>query len=95
MENHGLKKIWRKDGHDFIADIGNMKKAIVIALYLGGRYKISPRSFFPFKDSDYEIVFTDYTNACNYSESCIRDWVQSLFYESEKLQDEKYKKINL
>jgi len=97
MDNYGLKKIWKKDGHDFIADIGNMKKAVVVAMYLGGRYGISPRSYFPFDDNDYEKRFDNYLDACKFSEEYIKKWIESIFNKTEKevLVDNPYNNLKL
>jgi hypothetical protein len=88
-QNKGLKPFWRSDGMDFIADLGEMKKAIVVAFYtpIGRKnyYSISPRSYFPFTDSQHYMKFDDYKECCEYSESIIKDWVQSLFNEGHDL----------
>ncbi len=77
-----LKNFWRKDGRDYIADIGTMKRAIVIRCYSGidsQYYSISICSFFPFKQKHYDTQFDTYEPAIALAESVLKEWVQSLF----------------
>ena len=77
-----LKSFWRTDGMDWIADLNEMKKAIVVAYYtpiIGGNYyAISPRSYFPFSDIHDNKKFDNYYDCCIYAESIIIGWVSSL-----------------
>lgn len=78
-----LKPFWRTDGMDKIADLGEMKQAIVVAFYtpkntIENHYAISPRSYFPFNHAQLHRKFDDYYECCMYAESIIVDWVQSL-----------------
>ena len=70
-----LKSFWRTDGMDWIADLNEMKKAIVVAYYtpiIGGNYyAISPRSYFPFSDIHDNKKFDNYYDCCIYAESII------------------------
>ena len=67
---------------DKLADLGEMKKAIVVSLYTplcdDNYYSISPRSYFPFTDAQHHRKFDDYYDCCMYAESIILDWVKSL-----------------
>lgn len=82
LQNNVLKPFWRTDGMDKIADLGEMKQAIVVAFYTPRKgdnyYSISPRSYFPFNDSQLHEKYDDYYECCMYAESIIIDWVQSL-----------------
>jgi hypothetical protein len=82
-QNNGLKNFWRKDGHDYIADIGTMKKAVIIRYYLGGAirnnyYSISEASYFPFSKEQYDQRFDTPEPAMALAESVLKEWVQSL-----------------
>jgi hypothetical protein len=82
LQNNVLKPFWRTDGMDKIADLGEMKQAIVVAFYTPRKddnyYSISPRSYFPFNDTQLHKKYDDYYECCMYAESIIVDWVQSL-----------------
>lgn len=89
MQDKALKTFWRTDGMDKIADLGEMKKAIVVAFYtpkhtIENHYAISPRSYFPFNDSQLNRKFDDYYECCMFAESIIIDWVQSLLIFEKK-----------
>lgn len=75
--NSKISSKWYEDGCDFIIDIGNMKKAIVVAYYVGGYYSISPRSYFPFSKFDYEQAFKNPVDCIKYSEIKFLEWVNS------------------
>jgi len=84
----GVDTFWEKQGHDHILHIGTMRKAIVVSGYCNGiggvltssvsYYSISPRSYFPFSDSDYNKRFENPEECKDYAVSKIRDWVQSI-----------------
>jgi hypothetical protein len=82
LQNKVLKSFWRTDGMDKVADLGEMKKAIVVAFYTprGGEnyYSVSPRSYFPFNDAQLHRKFDDYYECCMFAESIIIGWVSSL-----------------
>lgn len=84
-----LKSFWRTDGMDKVADLGEMKKAVVVAFYtpIGGSnyYSISPRSYFPFNDAQLHKKYDDYYECCMYAESIIVDWVQSLLVSKQEV----------
>jgi hypothetical protein len=79
-----LKPFWRQDGADFIADLGYMKKAIVVRKFasdLSGKnayYAIGQASYFPFKDEQYNTRFPYAYDACMLAENHIKDWFKSL-----------------
>ncbi|MBK7362903.1 MAG: hypothetical protein IPJ01_11445 [Micavibrio sp.] len=77
-----LKSFWRTDGMDKVADLGEMKKAVVVAYYTpigsGNYYSISPRSYFPFNYEQGDKKFDNYYDCCLYAESIIIGWVSSL-----------------
>ncbi len=79
-----LKPFWRQDGWDFIADLGLMKKAIVIRKFasdMSGKntyYAIGQASYFPFTHEQYTTRFEDAYDACMLAENHIRDWFNSL-----------------
>lgn len=79
-----LKPFWRQDGWDFIADLGLMKKAIVIRKFasdMSGKnayYAIGQASYFPFTHEQYKAEFNDPYDACMLAENHIRDWFNSL-----------------
>ena len=78
-----LKTFWRTDGMDKIADLGDMKQAIVVAFYtpkstIENHYSISPRSYFTFNDAQLHRKFDDYYECCMFAESIIIGWVSSL-----------------
>lgn len=88
--NHNdLNHYWRSDGMDWIADLNQMKKAIVVAYYTPilkrSFYAISPRSFFPFTGEQFNKHFDNYYDCCIYAEQIIRDWVQSLFIVNDNI----------
>ena len=90
IQNRVLKPFWRTDGMDKVADLGEMKQAVVVAFYTprGGinYYSISPRSYFPFTDTQLHKKYDDYYDCCIYAESIILDWVKSpLINESDIL----------
>jgi len=82
IQNRALKPFWRSDGMDWIADLNEMKKAVVVAFYTPSMddnyYSISPRSYFPFTDAQYRRKYDNYYDCCVYAESIILDWVKSL-----------------
>lgn len=78
---------WYDYGHDKIIDLGNMKKAIVVALYGDGLkhgykqsqyYAISPRSYFPFTDDQMSIKFDTPQPCMDYSIEIVKEWLQSV-----------------
>lgn len=81
-----LKSFWKQSGMDWIADLGTMKKAIVVRYYasLGGKnyYKISIKSWFSFSDEQELKRFDNYIDCCLYAESLILEWMQSIFTDS-------------
>ncbi len=92
MQEEKLKHFWRRDGHDFIADIGIMSKAIVVTYCVpslldsaNGWYKISNRSYFPFPDEYYKKEFKDPFEVIALAETYIRDWVRSLLIASDTI----------
>lgn len=82
--NRKLKPFWRQDGADFIADVGVMKKAIVIRRFttdihlMNTYYAIAHASYFPFTDEQYEIRFHNYIDACELAERHILTWLNSI-----------------
>lgn len=83
IKKHTTKNKWYKDGHDWIINIGNMQKSIVVAYYLGGKYAISPRSFFPFNDEQCDKKFDNHEDCKKYAESIFIDWAKSVMEFSE------------
>lgn len=85
-----LKPFWRQDGWDFIADLGLMKKAIVVRKFatdLSGKdtyYAIGQASYFPFTHEQYTARFNDPYDACMLAEKHIKDWFDSLVIENKK-----------
>lgn len=86
ISNRELKHFWRSHGMDWIADLPEMEKAIVVTYYTpnfpshdGHYYAISPRSFFPFTDTDNNKRFDNYYDCCVYAESIIINWIKALF----------------
>lgn len=86
ISHRDLKHFWRLEGMDWIADLPEMKKAIVVAYYTpnfpsheGNYYAISPRSYFPFTDDDNKIRFDNYYDCCVHAESIILNWIKALF----------------
>jgi hypothetical protein len=86
ISNTELKHFWRSNGMDWIADLPEMEKAIVVTYYTpnfpshdGHYYSISPRSFFPFTDNDNKTRFDNYYDCCVYAESIILNWIKALF----------------
>lgn len=92
--NKGTDSLWEKDGHDYILHLGTMRKAIVVAAYFDNKkssffqaclsnridyYSISPRSYFPFKDVDFERKFNNPDECKEYAISCVKDWLKSVF----------------
>lgn len=79
-----LKPFWRQDGADIIADLGLMKKAIVVRKFasdLSGKnsyYAIGQASYFPFTHEQYTAKFNDPYDACMLAENHIKDWFNSL-----------------
>ena len=79
-----LKPFWRQDGTDFYADLGLMKKAIVVRKFatdLSGKdtyYAIGQASYFPFTHEQYTTRFEDAYDACMLAENHIKDWFKSL-----------------
>lgn len=79
-----LKPFWRQDGSDFIADLGIMKKAIVIrkcatdSSLKNTFYVIGQASYFPFTHDQYTARFEDAYDACMLAENHIKDWFKSL-----------------
>lgn len=86
ISNKELKHFWRSEGMDWIADLPEMKKAIVVTYYTPNfpshsenYYAISPRSFFPFTDNDINTRFDNYYDCCVHAESIILNWIKALF----------------
>ena len=84
MKTKELKHFWRKDGRDFIADVGIVKKAVVISYCVpslietaNGWYKISNRGEFCFPAHYYHIRFDDHFEAVEMAESFIFDFSQN------------------
>lgn len=92
--NKGVDSLWVKDGYDFILHLGTMKKAIVVAYYRDGvslspsnngikyYYAVSPRSYFPFKDEDYNKRFSDSNECKKYAISKVREWLKSIWIKT-------------
>ena len=82
IQNNALKPFWRSDGMDKIADLNEMKKAVVVAFYtpiMGENYyAISTRSYFPFTNAQHHRKYDNYYDCCMFAESIILDWVKSL-----------------
>lgn len=78
-----LKSFWRKVGMDWIADLGTMKRAIVVRYYTpkdgNNYYKISIKSWFSFSDEQELKRFDNHIDCCLYAESLILEWMQSIF----------------
>lgn len=75
-----LNPCWRKDGRDYICDLPELPKAIVITFYKGAisnYYSISVRSWFPFKDAEYEKEYEDYKEAISDAEKVILKFISS------------------
>lgn len=82
VSNRKLKSFWTQDGTDFVANIGIMKKAIVVRKYretFGCYYSISICSYFPFTDAQYKIKFDNYFDACELAENHLKHWIESIF----------------
>ena len=78
----GVSPCWRKDGGDYICDLPELPKAMVVAYYYdrGSRsayYSISPRSWFPFKDADYEQRHDSALPAIRHSEKVVLSFVSA------------------
>jgi hypothetical protein len=84
LNNQGqaIKSFWKQDGRDYIADLGNMTKAIVVCYYtpiIGvPYYAISPRSYFPFTDEQNKRRFNNAHTCCLWAEDLVLDWMKSL-----------------
>lgn len=76
---------------DYIANLGNMKKAIVVAYYkpLFGEpyYAISPRSFFPFTDEHKAVRYSDFKECCEAGEVIVLEWMKSLMVSLDSTPD--------
>jgi hypothetical protein len=70
-----LNPCWRKDGSDFICDLPEMPKAIVISHYVSGRYGISIRGRFPFEDFEYDNRYIDPYEAIERAENVVLKFV--------------------
>lgn len=87
-QNSANKDYWIKDGHDYILHLGSLKKAIIIAYYFDnkklnngvGYYSISTRSFFPFKDADFELKY-EIPELCKEYACCkVKEWLESVYF---------------
>ena len=93
-KNHENKSHWHQDGNDFILHLGTMRKAIVVAAYSDAKkdglisaclnnkiryYSISPRSYFPFDNKDYERKFDNSGECKQYAMMCVKNWLESVF----------------
>lgn len=84
---------WKKDGEDYIATLGSLKRAIVIRLFLknmGHRtnhYGIAIASMLPFTEEQYQKRFNNAEDCIEYAEAIVKEWVQSLFVAQNTLQD--------
>ncbi len=68
---------WRPDGTDYICDLPELPKAIVIAYYHGNYYKISIRSWFPFQDAQYDKRYSNPQEAIRDAEKVILKFISS------------------
>lgn len=82
------KSFWRKDIYDYIADLGTMKKAIIVAMYrdsstaTGTYFAISPRSYFPFDKTQMGRRFINHLECMQYSEEIVMAWLTSILSDS-------------
>ena len=86
QEKRKIKSFWRKDGTDYIASLGRLNKAIVVRYFtpkfpsvIGGYYAIANASFLPFTDEEHKTKFDEATDCCEFAESIVLEWMQSLF----------------
>lgn len=82
-----MGKHWRKDGQDYIADLGTLKKAIVIRLFVNSLissdryYRIALASMLPFTEEQYDKRFDEDKphEAIAFAEGIVKAWMESLF----------------
>lgn len=94
--NSTIGKHWRKDGEDYIADLGTLKKAIVIRLFVNKLlskdrwFSIAMASNLPFTEEEYDKRFDADKpyEAIAYAEGIVKAWMQSLFITDSIKQDE-------
>ncbi len=86
-----IKSFWRKDGTDFIAKLGKLDKAIVVRYFtpnypseIYGYYSIANASFLPFTEEEHKTKFNDWIDCCEFAESIVLEWMQSLFVNDDK-----------
>ncbi len=89
-ENRKIKHFWNKDGHDYIAKLGKLDRAIVIRYFTpnfpfhtGSYYAIAHGSFLPFTNEQHDTRFDDPIECLEFAELIVLDWVQSLFVSEE------------
>ena len=72
-----LNPCWKQDGNDFICDLPELPKAIVITLHHRGGYSISERSWFPFTDGVYSIRYANAIDAITDAEIVVLTFIKS------------------
>ena len=76
---------------DYIANLGNMKKAIVVAYYTPlfsePYYAISSRSFFPFTNEQNAVHYSDFKECCEAGEAIVLEWMKSLMVSLDSTPD--------
>jgi len=90
-----IGKHWRKDGHDYIADLGTLKKAIVIRYFYNSLvptekwYGIARASFLPFTEEQHDKRFDidKPEEAINFAENIVKEWMESLFVVPTQLKE--------
>lgn len=85
------KRIWHKEGTDYVCNLGSLKRAIVIRLFtpnfpsmVGKYYGIAHASFLPFNKEEHARKFDDPIDCMEFAESVVLDWMQSLFLNEDK-----------
>lgn len=84
-KERAVKDFWRNEGTDYIADLGTMKRAIVIRLFTpkfpstsGKWYGIGIASYFPFTQEQYDKKFDNPFDCIEYSEKIVMEWLVSI-----------------
>ncbi len=80
MDIKGLSPCWRKDGEDYICDLPELPKAIIVARYRSRaemHYQISERSWFPFKTKEYDKQYLEPKQAIEDAQKVIMKFVSS------------------
>lgn len=92
-----LKPFWVQDGTDFYANLGIMKKAIVVRKFTNDLseknawYSIGQSSYFPFTHEQYTARFDDPYDACMLAENHIKDWFNSLMVSDNTMLENGFK----